>query len=601
MRLMLAQYGGYGSGIAAILGLIVLVAMAVAIGGIVVVIWRRIHESSSPIWRPMLLWCIGVLGALYGIYWLAALMLIGNGRSVFDETIDKWVAAGVLVAVLGFLPGVFVERAHPGWGAGWMALLATLFAVALLFMRSLSSDIYAWTLYGLAAGVLLPLWLAALSIWWTAPRPKGLRYTTRDLLMVLGIAAACFGTLGAVVHNAYFSDAREQQRIGRMMQESEDARNAAIEKLDELVEAAEGSDDRDFELAKAQFLQLLELDRDPFCVMAANGDAISSILDRIETTTSTQARKELLCLLASPEMWNKGHNSGPGNTSRVVAIVRDTNQSIPVRRAATQVLLNWGNWHAATSVLFKLPDRTKIGPAVVEFIVAASADPNEQYRFRAVAKGSEQVIHTLPRIMPRRDDCLPALIALLNHPCPWCETVEAAAQTVGNLGAAGRPALPALRVAATSNYPSLSRYAKRSIAQIEQFESRSDPLAAHRTRSPQTAEGDALPAQEPSERSQLPDLEVVDVFLHNGSYLRARVRNNGAMPATGASVRFETEDLTGNFRGLTLGPGQVGVATSGRSRPGTHVVKVTVDPDNVVSEADELNNTMEVSLTWLEK
>jgi hypothetical protein len=597
---MLAQYGGYGSGIAAILGLIVLAAIAVAIGGTVVVIWRRIDQPASPIWRPILLWCIGVLGVLYGLYWLALLMLVGSGSSVFDETIDKWVAAGVLVAVLGFLPGVFVERAHPGWGAGWMALLATLFAGALLFMRSPSSAIYTWTLYGLAAGVLLPMWLAALSIWCSAPRPKSLRYTTRDLLMVFGIAAACFGTLGAVVRNAYFSDAHERQRIGRMMQESEDARDDAIEKLDELVQAAEGSDDRDFELAKAQFLQLFELDRDPFSVMAANGDAISSMLDRIETTTNTQTRKKLLCLLASPEMWKKGHNTRPENTSRVVAIICDTNQSIPVRRAAAQVLLNWGNWHAVATVLFRLPDRTKIGAGVVEFIVAASADPNEQYSFRAVAKGSEQVIYSLPRIVPRRDDCLPALIALLNHPCPWSETVEAAAQTVGNFGAAGRPALPALRVAATSNYPNLSRYAKRSIEQIEQFESRSDPFDARRTRPSQAAEGEALPAQEASERNRLPDLEVVDVFLHNGSYLRARVRNNGAMSATGVSVRFVTEDLTGNFRGLTLGPGQVGVATGGRRRPGTHVVKVIVDPDNVVSEADESNNTMEVSLTWHE-
>jgi hypothetical protein len=61
------------------------------------------------------------------------------------------------------------------------------------------------------------------------------------------VGLLAFGLLIAVVRNAHVSTARERQRISQQRQEREETRNAAIETLDNLFQAAGYSDARAYE------------------------------------------------------------------------------------------------------------------------------------------------------------------------------------------------------------------------------------------------------------------------------------------------------------------------------------------------------------------
>ncbi len=98
--------------------------------------------------------------------------------------------------------------------------------------------------------------------------------------------------------------------------------------------------------------------------------------------------------------------------------------------------------------------------------------------------------------------------------------------------------------------------------------------------------------------SGLPDLEVTQVFLNEEGYLRARVKNNGAAQKMEFEVHlFRNGRLAARSKVIVLNSKQEGFASARRLQPGTHVIKVVADPDNMIPESDETNNSMEVTLS----
>lgn len=95
-----------------------------------------------------------------------------------------------------------------------------------------------------------------------------------------------------------------------------------------------------------------------------------------------------------------------------------------------------------------------------------------------------------------------------------------------------------------------------------------------------------------------PDLRVVRIFLEDG-YKRALIENRGDSRASNVFVRFYVDGAPSSIFGpVSVSPGQQVRATSQRLPQGTHRVRVVVDPDNRVAEANESNNSMEVSLSY---
>ncbi|MBI3464117.1 MAG: hypothetical protein HY000_13830 [Planctomycetes bacterium] len=95
----------------------------------------------------------------------------------------------------------------------------------------------------------------------------------------------------------------------------------------------------------------------------------------------------------------------------------------------------------------------------------------------------------------------------------------------------------------------------------------------------------------------MPDLQVSRVYLKEG-YMRALVKNSGSARAEKVDVVFLVDAKPESKYGpIPLNVGQEAEASSQRLPPGTHVVKVVVDPDNEIREWDETNNAKEATLS----
>jgi len=104
--------------------------------------------------------------------------------------------------------------------------------------------------------------------------------------------------------------------------------------------------------------------------------------------------------------------------------------------------------------------------------------------------------------------------------------------------------------------------------------------------------------------SGLPDLQVTRLYLkevlrggRKVRYKRAMVRNNGPGPATNVTTNFLVDGkLTDVDPRYQFKPGEEKHVSASALPPGTHTVKVVVDPDNKIKETDETNNSMEATL-----
>ncbi len=80
--------------------------------------------------------------------------------------------------------------------------------------------------------------------------------------------------------------------------------------------------------------------------------------------------------------------------------------------------------------------------------------------------------------------------------------------------------------------------------------------------------------------------------------MRARVKNSGGARATDVSVAFFVDgNRKGTYKRAGLESGTECQASAVRLPPGTHAVKVVVDPHNTIPESDETNNSKEVTLS----
>lgn len=95
------------------------------------------------------------------------------------------------------------------------------------------------------------------------------------------------------------------------------------------------------------------------------------------------------------------------------------------------------------------------------------------------------------------------------------------------------------------------------------------------------------------------DLEVTKVYLNEGGYLRAQVKNRGTGHAPEHIVAFFIDDkriANCRCKGIRSGAEFKASALRLEQFPGTHVVRVVADADEVIPELDETNNSREATL-----
>ncbi len=101
------------------------------------------------------------------------------------------------------------------------------------------------------------------------------------------------------------------------------------------------------------------------------------------------------------------------------------------------------------------------------------------------------------------------------------------------------------------------------------------------------------------DRTGLPDLVVTKVYLNEGGYMRALVKNRGTAHATEHIVEFFIDGkrrASHRCKAIEAGVEFEVSAMSLLQFPGKHVVKVVADADNKIPESDETNNSMEATL-----
>lgn len=571
---------------------IVVATLLVGIIGLVRLYLRRRSNPDRSLARPAILWCTGVVGSLYWTISLLVLFSVMAGRTSRFEAPEIWAAVCAIVGMATVLPSAIIERRKPSYGAMYLAVAAAVMSITPLMLFSDSYDnlgpyVYGWTMVWTAVGLLIPQWIACLAMAATLLPRERWQISLRNTLLAIGILALPLGTAGVVLRRGV----AELQALDRRMSAEAEMYHgrvlAARQALDDFLAAAEAGDRQRMERAKQSIIVL-------------RSELPSEYLaSRLTASGRKAVRLELLRLLRAESMPRPPYHV-PSLAPYVHQLVSDGTEDIEVRQAAVQLLMYWGDFRHLSNLMGQAPDRSALAETIGSYLADHAGEAMLYGGPLSDLHNQPPFIQQLPTWFDDPADAVPALVSLVELPENSNPTIALlAAETLGNMGPVAAQALPTLRAMANSPYPVREHTADTAIQRIQGDVRQSDPASINHQAIPWPNDSISEAAREGNPTSgRLPDLQVLEVFLHKDKYLRARVSNQGSAGTTRVAVRFESDGETSVYSRPGLAAGQTVVASSNPRRPGTHRVRVTIDPDNVVAESDETNNTLELNLTW---
>jgi len=457
------------------------VALLLCAAGLVRQIDVCSRTRSRQFFRPVVLWCVGVMGTLCLYVWVCFWASAGfswwnilRGVPVFEKRIC---VAIVVIGSFSILPAALLEWRRQRWGAILLVVSATI-CTAMMYRLRGNGNVYdrdIWTLdlsyYGEVVplsviGVLLPLWAVSLLFYLTSIRWRPFRFSTRHMLAVTAcIAFALASTAGLLLKSTRAWAERPAAPITAREREHQGIVLRGREALNEFVAAAVAADPSRLDRARQQFhgVQHQLKGVGPFLV--------KGVLQSCTQQSSVEVRRELLILLASPESWKLRQAVHTYSITFVLGLVADRTEDIEIRSVAVKVLMNWCRWNHLAETMLTLDDRGQLVPAISQFVLdrAGLATGQSAYRLSVPARG-EKLVTALPDLANDPRDIIPMLIALLEHAPPSTDVVPAAARSLGRLGPEAREALPALNKAASSHYVQVRSAAEEAIRQIEHRE-----------------------------------------------------------------------------------------------------------------------------------
>ena len=453
-----------------LLPLLLLLSLVVAVLGTAWIVHK--HKPAQRVAHAVALWWVVVVGSFYLIasaelFTLSLFPMRGeqaDGRECHTLSCSSrsW---GDLVCTSGD------RRTAEAWlaGAGYLAAMALLSDSSLLLLQPSSHPftwLYARAMSVVAFGLLIPMWVASFAIATTLVPWPDLRFNLRAMLASVLAMVVMFGTTMGVVrkaaraHEEAEADACKKTEAWKTKQLqvrlAGEAKAAAA--LESFAHAADGRDATALDKAQQKLL------------VSAEQLDLGDVLRHFEATSDDDGKILWLQLLASDHlhMWRPPHQVDLSHVRLVQQIIEDESRSLPIRRGAVQVLLNWGEWELLAEKLPQLTDCRQLGSAIVEFIVARRNPVLGVDRSDRIApNGGERLVAILPRLTASPSDSVPALVQILEASPAWSKTGHTAAKTLGGLGPAALDALPQLRIAAESFNPDLRTAAKRAIEVIE--------------------------------------------------------------------------------------------------------------------------------------